>query len=300
MDMSAWSADIYRRRAMIIAGRKIGPEHEPFVIAELGLNHAGDFRLAVEMVHAAKVAGAHCVKLQTHCDDEFSDIPAYPGNAGGESIQDFVKRCSLNEHDESVVFEYARNIGIICISTPFSPMAVERLEKLNVPAYKAGSGQLRDLPLLRMLQATEKPVILSTGMGDDRAIKDAYFVFDGIKIQQLAMLHCTSEYPTPFDHVRLGCLKRWPFDIGTFGLSDHTGTIYPSLGAVALGASILEVHLKLSSCPDGPDLPVSITPDELRQLVTGSKAIWECRGGTKEVLPGEAETLKWFTASRRK
>ncbi len=285
---------------MIIAGRKIGAEQEPFVIAELGLNHAGDFRLAVEMVHAARVAGAHAVKLQTHEVDEFSDVPAYPGNAGGESIQDFVRRCSLSEKDESIVFEYAKNIGIICLSTPFSTLAVERLERLNVPAYKAGSGQLRDLPLLKMLGATGKPVILSTGMGTLDDIHDATRALNNAGAD-FAVLHCTSEYPTPFEHVRLGVVDKLvhQYTAHACGLSDHTGTIYPSLGAVALGASILEVHFRTEGCPPGPDLPVSITPSELRDLVVGSKAIWECRGGTKEILPGEVDTLRWFQASRR-
>jgi len=285
---------------MIIANRHIGPDHAPFAIAELGLNHAGSLACAIDMVEAAHRAGASCVKLQTHCEDEFSDIPAYPGNAGGESIQDFVRRCSLSEADERAVFDYARDIGIICISTPFSPRAVERLERLGVPAYKAGSGQLRDLPLLRMLAATGKPLILSTGMANDDAIRAAYHATYTNKEcrKQQAWLHCTSEYPTPFDHVRLGAVGEMPGEV--YGLSDHTGTIWPSLGAVALGASILECHFRIPSCPDGPDIPVSIDEAQLAQLVEGANAIWECRGGTKDILPGEAETLEWFTASRRK
>lgn len=288
---------------MQINGRQIGPDHPPFTIAELGINHVGNVKLAVEMVHAAKVAGASAVKLQTHCDDEFSSTPAYPGNAGGESIQDLIRRCSLSEADERIVFEYARDIGIICISTPFSLLAVERLERLGVPAYKAGSGQLRDLPLLRMLAETNKPVVLSTGMGDYDSIRAAQGALktNDAWFDRVALLACTSEYPTPFSHVRLGQLEWLEKFFGVYiGLSDHTGTIWPSLGAVALGASILEVHFRTAGCPPGPDLCVSVDEKQLADLVTGARAIWECRGGEKEILPGEAQTLEWFTASRAK
>ncbi len=281
---------------MNIADREVGPAHEPFTVAEIGLNHAGSLDCAIAMVDAAKWAGASAVKLQTHCADEFSDTPAYPGNAGGESIQDFVKRCSLSEEAERAVFEHARQIGIICLSTPFSPMAVDRLECLGVAAYKVGSGHLTDLPFLRLIASKGKPVILSTGMGTMRDVFAAMDCFGS----DLVLLHCTSEYPTPYDHVRLGAMTHLAKHTGRLvGLSDHTGSIWPSLGAVALGASIIEVHFKIDACPPGPDLPVSITPSELRDLVTGAKAIWLARGGTKDILAGEAATLSWFKASRR-
>lgn len=288
---------------MIINGRHIGPDHPPYVLAELGLNHSGDYVTALNMVNAAYEAGADAVKLQTHVpDDEFCDTPAYPGNAGGESIQSFVRRCSLDEKHEYGVFEHARKLGITCLSTPFSSLAVERLERIGVPAYKAGSGQLRDLPLLRLLAATGKPIILSTGMGDRAAIDTASEALEEGDAwwDRTALLACTSEYPTPFDHVRLGQLEWLSETYGQLvGLSDHTGTIWPSIGAVALGASIIEVHFKIDACPPGPDLPVSVGPQQLADLVTGARAIWECRGGTKDILPGEAKTLEWFQASRR-
>lgn len=288
---------------MIIANRPIGSDHAPFVIAELGLNHSGRLDIAASMVRAAKRAGADAVKLQSHADDEFSDVPAYPGNAGGESIQAFVHRCSLSDADECAVFDYARGLDIICLSTPFSPKAVERLELLQVPAYKVGSGQVRDLALLRLIRATRKPVIMSTGMSDESVICQATTVLGGETENDsnhtpYALLHCTSEYPTPMDHVRLGVLGKFPYE-KLYGLSDHTGTIWPLLGAVALGASILEVHFRIDACHPGPDLCVSVDERQLTDLVTGSRAIWEARGGEKIVLPGEAETLKWFTASRR-
>jgi sialic acid synthase SpsE len=281
---------------MIIAGRHIGVDHAPFTIAELGLNHAGSLACAIDMVEAAHRAGASCVKLQTHCDDEFSDVPAYPGNAGGESIQDFVRRCSLFEADERAVFDYARDIGIICISTPFSPMAVERLERAGVPAYKIGSGQVHDERVLRAVANTTKPVIMSTGMS---TMGDVARAADHFRAVDVALLHCTSQYPTQFPDVRLGALEQLHDIEDCYGLSDHTGTIWPSLGAVALGASILEVHFK-HNCPPGPDLCVSVDERQLADLVTGARAIWECRGGEKTVLPGEAATLAWFAASRRK
>ncbi len=282
---------------MNIGGREISSEHPPYIIAEIGLNHAGSVDIACAMIDAAKRAGVSCVKTQTHIpNDEFCDEPAYPANAGGESIQSFVRRCALSEPDERRLFGYAREIGIELISTPFSHEAVARLERIGVNAYKAGSGQLRDLPLLRRLATTDKPVILSTGMGDIEDVRRAWHALSAGA--EVALLHCTSEYPTPFNHVRLGALSQLA-SFGVYGLSDHTGTIWPSLGAVALGASIIEVHFKTPECPPGPDLAVSLGEKQLAELVTGANAIWQCRGGTKEVLPGEAETLKWFQASRR-
>lgn len=282
--------------ALTIGDLPIGPSHPPVVVAEIGLNHAGSMKVALEMICEASKAGAHIVKVQTHCDDEFSDVPAYPGNAGGESIQDFVRRCSLGESEERTLFDYAKAIGIACISTPFSPAAVERLERIGVPAYKAGSGQLRDLPLLRMLAKAGKPVILSTGMGTWRLIGDAV---EALRDVPVALLECTSEYPTPHSHVRLDAMRVLRNFAKVVGLSSHTGDIWPSLGAVALGASIVEVHFKIDDCPPGPDLAVSVGPRRLADLVTGARAIWEASGGTKEILPGEAQTLGWFQASRR-
>ncbi len=282
---------------MNIAGREIGPAHPPYVVAEIGLNHGGDYVIAKAMIMEAKIAGASCVKFQTHCADEFCETPAYPSNAGGESIQDFVRRCYLSDADEQRLFYIAKEIGIDFLSTPFSPMAVDRLERLGVAAYKVGSGHLTDLPFLRLVASKGKPVILSTGMG---TMRDVFAAVDCLG-PDTAVLHCTSNYPTEFKDVRLGAMthmaKHLPKHL--VGLSDHTGSIWPSLGAVALGASILEVHLKIDSCPPGPDIAVSVTPNELCDLVTGSKAIWEARGGTKDVLAGEAATKAWFQASRR-
>ncbi len=279
-----------------IGDRKIGDGAYPFILAELGLNHGGSVDVAIDLVREAKNAGADCVKLQTHeGTTEFCDEPAYPANAGGESIQSFVRRCSLSESDERRVFGYAREVGIECISTPFSHEAVERLERLDVAAYKIGSGASREL--LKHVVSKRRPVLFSTGMSTAKQVRDASIALAGVPH---VLMECTSEYPTPYEHVRLGVLDMLRLLHPHVGLSDHSKGIWAALGSVARGASVIEKHFYCSSCPPGPDIEVSINPDELRQLVVGSRAIHDSMGGgDKTILPGEAETLRWFTASRR-
>ncbi len=285
---------------MNIGGRQIGPDDPPLVIAECGLNHAGSIDVALEMVREAYRVGCECVKFQTHAIDEFSDTPAYPGNAGEESIQSLVRRCSLDEDEEFQVKAHAEALGMMYLSTPFSVQAVDRLERAGVRAYKIGSGSLTDLPLVSYIASKGKPVILSTGMG---SITDVHHAVVAMEVHEVpyALMACTSLYPTPYKDVRLGTVTQLAqtFTAMAVGLSCHSVGIWTALGAVALGASIVEKHFKIDSCPPGPDLEVSISPGELADLVRGSRAIWEARGGTKEILPGERETLAWFKRSRR-
>lgn len=282
-----------------IAGRKIGPQYPPFVVAEIGINHEGDIKKARQMINDAKKAGAECVKFQAHVvEDEM--IPeagkVVPVNAK-ESIWDIIKRCSLTEKQDQELKQLTESLEMIYLSTPFSRAAADRLERLNVKAYKIGSGECNNYPLVEHVASFGKPIILSTGMNNLDSIKLAVDILERYHIPY-AILHCTSMYPTPYEKVRLGALLELQatFPQAVIGLSDHSLGIYTCLGAVSLGASILEKHFTSDKNWPGPDVPISITPQELKELIQGSKAIFEARGGQKTILPEEQPTIDFAYA----
>ena len=268
-----------------IQNRKIGIDYAPFVIAEIGINHEGSLRVAKKMVDAAQRAGAECVKHQTHIiDDEMSSLAkkVIPGNAN-VSIYEIMKRCSLNEKEENELKDYVENKGMIFISTPFSRAAADRLESMKVSAYKIGSGECNNYPLLEHISRLNKPVILSTGMNTINNISKAVKIFKSAKVP-LALLHTTNLYPTPNHLVRLGAMKELSksFPNNVYGLSDHTITNHACYGAVALGASILERHFTDHKERKGPDIVCSMDEKDCNELIEGSKIIWQMRGGKKE------------------
>jgi sialic acid synthase SpsE len=283
-----------------ISNRKIGPDHPPFVIAEIGINHEGSFTKAKQMILDAYNAGAECVKFQSHViEDEM--IPAakevIPGNAE-ESIYAIMERCSLTEEEEVQLKEYTEDLGMIYLCTPFSRAAAVRLEKMGVAAYKIGSGECNNYPLVEHIAAYGKPVIISTGMNDIPSISKSIAILDRAA-SGYAVLHCTSMYPTPYEKVRLGALAelREAFPKAVLGLSDHSIGNYTCFAAVALGASILEKHFTSSRDWPGPDVPISITPDELQDLINGSNAIYKAVGGNKTILAEEQPTIDFAYAS---
>ncbi len=283
-----------------LSGRKIGYDYDPLVIAEIGINHEGSLQTAFEMVDAAYTAGAEMIKHQTHVvEDEMSGDAklVIPGNAD-ISIYEIMRRCSLNEEEELALMKYVQSKGMIFISTPFSRAAAERLKNFNVPAYKIGSGECNNYPLLEHIANFGKPVILSTGMNDIENIKKAVAVFRKHKIQY-ALLHCTNIYPTPPHLVRLGALQQLQneFPDAVIGLSDHTTDNLACLGAVALGASILERHFTDSMQRSGPDIVCSMDPDALKELIGASKILKVERGGTKGFIKEEQPTIDFAYAS---
>lgn len=283
-----------------IQGRKIGIDYPPFVIAEIGINHEGSLKVAKEMVDAAHRAGAECVKHQTHIvEDEMSGAAkkVIPGNAD-VSIYEIMKRCSLNEADEIELKKYVESKGMIFISTPFSRAASERLERMNVKAYKIGSGECNNYPLLEHIASFGKPVILSTGMNTIKSVAKAVAIFEKKNIP-LALLHTTNLYPTPVHLVRFGAMTELAtsFPKNVFGLSDHTLTNHACLGAVALGASILERHFTDHKQRTGPDIVCSMDENECKELIEGSNLIWQMRGGTKEPAKEEQVTIDFAFAT---
>jgi sialic acid synthase SpsE len=281
-----------------IAGRAIGPEHPPLVMAEVGINHEGDVEKALQLVDAAAAAGAELVKFQCHITDkEMVPTDMTPGEISSEKLWDIIKRCELNESEERRVQAYCCDKGVIYLSTPFSREAADRLDAMGVPGFKIGSGECNNLPLLDHIARFGKPVILSTGMNDLASVRRSVEVLKGRV--PFALLHCTSMYPTPYEKVRLGAITDLieAFPGTPVGLSDHSMNIWTCLGAVALGASILEKHFTISRSWPGPDTGISIEPNELKDLIDGSKAVWQARGGAKTILAEEGPVIDFAYAT---
>lgn len=283
-----------------IANRKVGYDYKPLVIAEIGINHEGSLEVAKQMVDAAQRAGVEVVKHQTHIvEDEMSSAAknTIPGNAN-VSIYEIMRRCSLNEDDELELKNYVESNGMIFISTPFSRAAADRLHKWNVPAYKIGSGECNNYPLLEHIASFGKPIILSTGMNTIQSISKAVSIFKKHSLP-FALLHTTNLYPTPNHLVRLGALVeiQKAFPGAVVGLSDHTLTNHACFGAVALGASILERHFTDSMDRPGPDIVCSMDPVATAELIEGANVISLQRGGQKGPANEEQVTIDFAFAT---
>lgn len=283
-----------------IAGRKIGYNFDPMIIAELGINHEGSLATALEMVDAAAEAGVEILKHQTHVVDDEMSIEAkavIPGNAE-ISIYEIMQRCALSAPDEATLKKYVESKGMIFISTPFSRAAADRLREMNIPAYKIGSGECNNYPLIKHIASFGKPVILSTGMNTIESISIAVEILRNHKTPY-ALLHCTNVYPTPPHLVRLGAIAELQraFPDAVIGLSDHTTSNFPCLGAVALGASILERHFTDHMNRPGPDIVCSMDKNAARELIQGSKIIKQARGGSKGPVREEQPTIDFAYAS---
>lgn len=282
---------------MNIGERPVGLEYPPLVIAEIGINHEGDLEKAIRMVDDAHRAGCECVKFQSHViDDEMIPNDVVPGNAS-ESIWNIMERCALTETEERELKAYVESRDMIFLSTPFSRAAANRLAAMDVSAFKIGSGECNNYPLVEHIASFKKPVIVSTGMNDIESVKLTVEILRRHKVQ-FALLHCTSIYPTPYEHVRLGALAEMhrEFPDAVLGLSDHTLTNYTCLAAVALGASILERHFTSDKSWPGPDIEISMTPNDLRDLIIGSRAIHQALGGSKTILREEQPTIDFAYA----
>lgn len=280
-----------------IGNRKIGKQYKPFVIPEIGINHEGNFDKAKKMVYDAYKSGAECVKFQCHIiEDEMIKNDVVPGNAE-ESIWEIMKRCSLSLDEEVALKKYVEELGMIYLSTPFSRAAADRLEEIGVLAYKIGSGECNNYPLIKHIASFGKPIILSTGMNDIPSVKKAVQILEESNVQY-AVLHCTSMYPTPYDKVRLGALEdlKNSFPNAVIGLSDHSMGNYTSYAAVALGASIVEKHFTSNKNWPGPDVQISIDPIQLKELIKGSNAIHKALGGEKTILKEEQPTIDFAYA----
>ena len=270
-----------------IGNRIVGEKHHPLIIAEIGINHNGSLDEAISIAESAIKAGAEVIKHQTHIiDDEM--IPyakkIKPGNSN-KSIYEIISKCALNEKDEKKLMKHITNLKKIFISTPFSRAAANRLQKFNVPAFKIGSGECNNYPLIEHVAKFKKPIILSTGMNSIEQIKPAVKILRRNRVKY-ALLHCTNIYPTPPELVRLNCLSELKknFKDAVIGLSDHTSSNFSSYGALALGASIIEKHLTLDRKMKGPDHKASLEPDEFKLMVKSIRNIEKSLGSSEKKI----------------
>ena len=283
-----------------IGDRSVGADFPPLVVTEIGINHNGELTQAKQLVDAACAAGAEIIKHQTHIPDAEMSLEAklvIPGNAE-ISIYDVISDCTLTLDEERELCEYVRSKGLIYMSTPFSFEAIEFLESINVPAYKIGSGECNNYPLVEEIASKRKPVIMSTGMNSIESITPSVEILRDYEIPY-ALLHCTNLYPTPDKLIRLNSILdlRAAFPDAILGLSDHSLTNYPCLASVALGASILERHFTDTKSRTGPDIICSMTPQELAELIDGSKIIYEATRGSKFPVKEEDVTIAFAFAS---
>ncbi len=289
-----------KKKHFKINDRFVGQDYDPLIIAEIGINHNGSLTLAKKIVDSAKKAGAEIIKHQTHIpEEEMSSqakklIPVHTN----KSIYEIIKNCSLSESEEILLKKYVEKKGLIFISTPFSKAASIRLQKMDVPAFKIGSGECNNYPLIEHIANYKKPMIISTGMNSIKSIKPTVEILRQKKVP-FALLHCTNIYPTPPELVRLNAMSELKknFPDAIIGLSDHTTSNYTCLGAVAMGASILERHFIDKKNRKGPDISCSMNEKELKDLINGSKIIYSSLKGKKEAQKKESDTINFAFAS---
>jgi len=283
-----------------IGKRKIGPSFKPLIIFELGINHNGSLKLAKKIVDDAIKTGAEIIKHQTHIPEDEMSLEAkkiIPINAN-KNIYDLIKECSLNESDEMELKKYIEKKGAIFLSTPFSRKAADRLMKFKVKAFKIGSGECNNYPLLDYIASLGKPIIISTGMNDVKSIRKAIKILNKRKVQY-AILHTTNLYPTMYNQVRLNALieLREMFPNTVIGLSDHTGDNYTSYAAIAMGASIIEKHFIDKSSRKGPDISASVNTEQMIELIKGVNSIYQAIPGGIKPIPKEKKTANFAFAS---
>jgi len=285
-----------------MGGRAVGKAHPPLIIAEMGINHEGNFERAKEIIYAASVAGAECFKCQSHVVEgemvsREAMLGVVPKHANGDNVWDILVRCAFSEEEDRALKEYVESLGMIYLCTPFSREAVDRLVRMNVHTFKIGSGECNNGPLVDYIASFGKPIILSTGMNNLTSVGKTVGIIRKYNIP-FALLNCTSMYPTPYDKVRLGGIKELEemFPDAVVGQSDHSLGNYTAFAAAALGGSIIEKHFTSDKTLPGPDMIVSIDPPELTDLVRGVRAIFDARGGSKEILSEERDIIDFAYA----
>ena len=270
---------------MIINNRAIGKQHPPFIIAELSANHNRDIQRAFDIIKSAKECGADAVKIQTYTADTMTipckdkEFQIKKGLWHGYSLYDLYKEAQTPYEWQKPLFDYAKQIGITIFSTPFDDTAVDLLEELGNPIYKVASFEMTDLPLVKYIAQTKKPMIISTGMANLDEIAEVVEVARENGCDDLVLLHCISSYPAPIEQSNLNTIPDLAKRFNTMvGLSDHTMGTVVATTSVALGACVIEKHFTLSREDKGPDSEFSLEPHELKQLCDDTKIAWQSLG----------------------
>lgn len=268
-----------------IAGRDIGIEFPPFLIAEMSANHNGSLDTALKIIEVASQNGADAVKLQTYrpdtitMDHDSKEFQIHGGLWDGRTLYELYQEAHMPWEWHQPLFAHARKIGITMFSSPFDTTAVDLLEDLNAPAYKIASFEAIDLPLIKYVAATGKPMIISTGMADIEEIQEAVDAARSGGCKEVAVLHCVSGYPAPAADYNLRTIADMASRFGLVtGLSDHTIDNTTAITSVAMGASIIEKHFTLNRQGGGPDDSFSVEPHELQALSSGLRTAWEALG----------------------
>jgi len=268
-----------------IDGRKVGADYSPYVIAEMSANHNGDINNAFKIIDMAKSSGADAVKMQTYTPDtltidcDLSDFQLTDGLWAGRSLYELYQEAYTPWDWHKLIFDYAKKVGITIFSSPFDNTAVDLLEDLDTPAYKIASFEAVDLPLIKYVAKTGKPMIISTGMADAEEIQEAIDAAREGGCKQLAILHCVSGYPAPAEDYNLRTLAdmQTHFQVPV-GLSDHTLDNTTAITSVAMGACIIEKHVTLDRNGGGPDDSFSLEEPELKALCDNAKTAWKALG----------------------
>lgn len=268
-----------------IAGRAIGPDHPPYIIAEMSANHNGNLDAAFKIISQAHKSGADAVKIQTYTPDTItlnSDAEEFCVKGGlwnGRTLHDLYEEAHTPWDWHKPLFEHAAKCGITMFSSPFDTTAIDLLEDLGAPAYKIASFEVIDLPLIRYAASTGKPIIISTGMADDEEIGEAVAAARDAGCNELALLHCVSGYPAPAADYNLRTIPDMAARFGTIlGLSDHTLSNATAIASVALGAAVIEKHFTLDRQGGGPDDSFSLELEDLVSLCRDAKEAWAAMG----------------------
>ncbi|MCF8057826.1 MAG: pseudaminic acid synthase [Bacteriovoracaceae bacterium] len=288
---------------VVIDGKYIGPQFEPYLIAEISANHNGKIQKALDLIRKAKEAGADAVKIQTYTPDTMTlrsdkdDFKIVDGTWKGYTLYDLYKEAHTPWEWHQELFNYAKEVGITIFSSPFDETAVDFLEDLNVPAFKVASFEIVDLPLIEYIAQKNKPIIISTGMALKNEIDEAVNIIKKFH-DKIIVLHCISGYPTPLEQSNLGMIKTLKEDFQVLtGLSDHTLGTAASVAGVSLGACLIEKHLIENREDGGPDSSFSLEPKEFAGLCSETRAIWSATQKPTYRLEKAEESNKIFRRS---